>query len=460
MTDIKSTIEEPIVLGIVSLGCSKNLVESETILGNLAEQGFIITGEYSWADVIIVNTCGFLQSAQQEAAEIINQLCSLKYPGGKCRCLLVTGCWPQIEGQKILDRWQEVDGVIGVNDRDKIFKSIRKILADTSQPKVKAIRRTVQPVTLESQRLRLTPQHWCYLRISEGCSQRCSFCTIPKIRGKYRSKPSAQIIDEAKMMIDDGAREIILIGQETTNYGDDFGEKNGLAKLLRKLDKLPGIDWIRVMYTYPANFTDSSIRAIADLEHVVKYVDIPLQHINDKILKLMNRKNSRMETEILLEKLRKNIPEIAIRTTLITGFPGEREQEFVELEEFVRECRFEALGAFSFSPEPGTKAAKLPHQVDEVEKARRLDRIMKLQKKIAADKNRGHIGKRFEVYLEPTPARRKFIEARHSKQAPEVDSVTLVPKKDLPGKYSMPGSKLTVECNGVRGYDLLAKPIR
>jgi ribosomal protein S12 methylthiotransferase len=312
----------------------------------------------------------------------------------------------------------------------------------------------------ESQRLRLTPQHWCYLRISEGCSQRCSFCKIPDIRGSYRSKPMATILDEAKTMIADGVSEIILIGQETTNYGNDLGMKNGLAQLLRRLNKLPGIDWIRLMYTYPANFSDATIKAIADLEHVVKYVDIPLQHISDRILKRMGRRIDRDGTLRLMDKLRSWVPNITIRTTLIVGFPGETEAEFEELYEFVKKYQFDAMGAFAFSPEPGTPAAKLDGQIPEKVKLTRLDRLMKLQRKIAFEKAKSMIGKIFDVYIESVPANRKFIEARHAGQAPQVDPVTLISRKDLSAKFAIPGQKLKVQCTKSHGYDVIAKPIR
>ena len=448
-----------LTLAMISLGCPKNLVESESLLAKLTQLGFILTSNYEYAHVIIVNTCGFLQSAKQEAADIISQLSLLKFPNGQCQSLIVIGCWPQLDAKNIIKKFPKVDAAIGVNNTDDIIDTIIDSLTK-SKNKIALASRRVKPLPDESERFRLTPRHWCYLRISEGCSQQCSFCTIPKIRGKYRSKPIKQIIAEAKTMIDDGTKEIILIGQETTNYGYDINLNDGLAKLLKNLNKLNGLDWIRLMYTYPANFSDATIDAIANLDKLVKYVDIPLQHINDKILKLMTRKTDRKSIERLLEKLRAKIPNIAIRTTMIVGFPGETDKEFNELIEFVRNFEFDALGAFAFSPEPGTKAATLPNQVPEKIKQQRLDKLMSLQKKIAFKKAKSYINKTLSVYLEPTPTRRKYIQARHSKQAPEVDPITLIPKINLPEKYATPGTKLSVKCIATRGYDLIATPTK
>ncbi len=450
---------EPATIAMVSLGCPKNLVESETLLGELAQAGLAVTNDYAWADVLIVNTCGFLQSAQAEAAEVIDQLSQLKYPAGRCRCLIVMGCWSQIAGKEILSRWKEIDAAIGVNDRASIVPVIVKTLGEKPRRIVQTTQKYLA-MESESTRLRLTPQHWCYLRISEGCSQRCSFCRIPAIRGGYRSKPLATIIDEAKTMIADGTRELILIGQETTNYGSDLNLKDGLAQLLRRLNKLPGIDWIRLMYTYPANFTDATINAIAELEHVVKYVDIPLQHISENILNRMGRRIGKDDTLKLMEKLRTRIPNLNIRTTLIVGFPGETEQDFDELYNFVRDFKFQAMGAFAYSPEPGTKAAKLKDQIPQDIKLARLDRLMKLQRKIAFAHAKEKVGQKFDVYIEPTPAGRKYIIARNSHQAPQVDPVTLIPRDQLTTKFTRPGTKLTVQCTASRGYDLIAKPAK
>ncbi len=456
--NMADAVEAVRTVGLVSLGCPKNLVESETLLAGLAEAGYVVTGEYGAAEVLIVNTCGFLQSAQAEAGGVVAELARLKFPKGNCRCLIVMGCWSQIAGKEILAKWKAVDAVVGVNEKHKILGIIEAVLGGSKRRPALAGGRCL-PLASEEARLRLTPNHWCYLRISEGCSQRCTFCSIPDIRGRYRSKGFGTIIDEAKTMVADGAKEIILIGQETTNYGNDLGLKDGLARLLTRLDKIPGIDWIRLMYTYPANFTDATIRAIADLKHVVNYVDLPLQHISDRILKRMGRRIDRARTVELLHKLRSAVPGIAIRTTLIVGFPGETEEEFQELYDFVRDFEFDALGAFAYSPEPGTPAAKLSGQVPERTKLLRLDRLMKLQRRIAYAKARSWIGKRFDVYVEPTPGNKKMITARNGKQAPQVDPVTLISRDQLSPDSATPGTKLSVQCTATRGYDLIAEPI-
>jgi ribosomal protein S12 methylthiotransferase len=369
------------------------------------------------------------------------------------------GCWAQISGKEILARWKKIDAVVGVNDRADIVPIIIKALSEKPRRFIHTSQKWLDMVS-ESDRLRLTPQHWCYLRISEGCSQRCSFCKIPSIRGGYRSKPMATILNEAKTMIADGAKEIILIGQETTNYGNDLGIKNGLSQLLKRLNKLDGADWIRLMYTYPANFTDATIDAIAQLDHVVKYVDIPLQHISDNVLSQMGRRIGHDDTLRLMEKLRSRVHGITIRTTLIVGFPGETEQDFEELYNFVKEFKFQAMGAFAYSSEPGTKAAKLKDQLPQKIKLERLDRLMKLQRKIAFADAKNTIGKKFDVYIEPTPAGKKFVTARNAQQAPQVDPVTLIDRDQLSAKLTRPGTKLSVQCTGSRGYDLIAKPVR
>ena len=457
MVPIFEETTETVTVAMASLGCAKNLVESEVMLADLAMAGLTITGDYAQADVIVVNTCGFLQLAQQEAAETIRQLSGYKSPQGRCQCLVVAGCWSQIGAKDILERWPDVDVVIGVNDRRRLVQAIAETLS--GKKRTVHVRRQADSMPTESTRFRLTPAHWAYLRISEGCSQKCSFCTIPRIRGPYRSKSPDQIVREARQLVETGVKELVLIGQETTNYGRDAGLKGGLAKLLKRLNRVSGLDWIRLMYTYPANFEPSTIAAIADLEHVVKYVDIPLQHINDRILKLMNRQVDRATVEKLLDEIRKRIPEVAIRTTMIVGYPSETEDEFRELVQFVKDFEFDALGAFVFSPEPGTKAARMKDQLDERIKRRRADILMRTQRSVVRRTLGKWIGRTLDVYVEPTDNRRASLIARHSRQAPEVDAVTLIPKQSLGRRVSAgPGDKLQVKCIATRGYDLVAEP--
>lgn len=453
---VEAVPESPTV-ALASLGCAKNLVESEVLLADLATAGFILTADASDADAIVVNTCGFLQSAQAEAAETIEQLQQYKNPRfGRCRCLVVAGCWAQIAADEIFKRFTGVDLVIGVNNRADMAESILKILHAPKRTTLTSA--VVGAMADEATRFRLTPEHWAYLRISEGCSQGCSFCSIPIIRGRYRSKASEQALREARQLIESGAEEIVLIGQETTIYGHDFDRKYGLADLLAELNELPGLDWLRLMYTYPGSFDDRTIDALATLPTMVKYIDMPLQHINDRVLKHMRRKNTGDDVRRLLTKLRERVPTLALRTTVIVGYPTETEAEFTELLEFVREFEFDALGAFAYSPEPGTLAAKDPNQIADEVKQDRLHRIMSLQKDIARKKSAARVGTTFEVRIEPEK-RNGCLVTRHSQQAPEVDPVTLVKLPHRCPLSTLPGDKLTVKCTGVRGYDLLAEPV-
>jgi len=443
---------------LVSLGCAKNLVESEVMLADLALAGAALTGDYADADVLIVNTCGFLQLAQREAADTIDELTAYKAPAGRCRCLVVAGCWSQIASAEILARWPAVDLVIGVNDRRRLVGAVGRVLGRDGCRVTRVSTRTGR-LPREATRLRLTPRHWAYLRISEGCSQGCSFCTIPRIRGRHRSKPEGQVLAEARALVEDGAHELVLIGQETTSYGRDLGRGRNLARLLDRLNQVPGLDWIRLMYAYPAHFSTAVMDAIARLDHVVKYVDMPLQHISDPVLARMNRGVTRSATEALLGKLRDRVPGLVLRTTMMVGFPGETEAEFRELIEFVKAFPFDALGAFVFSPEPGTKAARLPGQVDEATKQARLDELMRTQQRIAFRRAKAWVGRRFDVYVEGPADRPGWLVARHSGQGPEVDPVTLVGPARGRRLSAGPGDRLRVQCTAIRGYDLVALPL-
>ncbi len=454
--EIEQADEHQAVVAIASLGCAKNLVESEVLLADLAEAGCVVTGDYSEADIIVVNTCGFLKSAQNEAADTIDELVKLKVPEGQCQCLVVAGCWSQIAADEICQRWAEVDAVIGVNDRQRLVEVVEQALSGGGR--TVAVSRRADTIRDESTRFRMTPEHWAYLRVSEGCSQRCTFCKIPQIRGGYRSKPLDAIVAEAEQLVASGVKELVLIGQETTGYGRDIGVKNGLATLLEKVNGVGELDWIRLMYTYPGNFDDSAISAIADLEKVVKYIDMPLQHINDRILEAMGRGTTRAVTEQLLTKLRDRVDDIALRTTMIVGFPTERDDEFNELLRFVRDFEFEALGAFAYSPEPGTIAESMEGQIDEQVKAERLDRLMRAQHAIAKRKVKAWLGKTFSVYVEGERFDRKYAIARHAQQAPEVDSATLISHADLKRVSAGSGTKLTVKCTRTLDYDLVARP--
>jgi len=449
---------EPPRVSLVSLGCAKNLVDSEKILAQLAEVGCLIAADPADADVIVVNTCGFLQAAKAEAIETLAALQRLKARDPAKR-IVVAGCLVQREQRRLYEDVPYVDALVGVHGRDRIAETVRRILGASRcrRPGPIAELPALDPAADWSDRgrLRLTPRHYAYLRISEGCDQHCTFCTIPAIRGPLRSKRPDEVLAEAAELVRDGAFELVLIGQDTTAYGRDIGYGPGLAGLLRELDRLAGVGWIRLMYTYPRAFDEAVIEALAECERVVKYVDIPLQHVNDRILRRMGRRTTRRQIERLLDRLRSAVPGIAIRTTFIVGFPGESETEFAELLAFVQQQRFEAVGAFAFSREPGTPAARMRRQLDESVKQRRLERLMLAQQDIAFQAAREKAGREFCVLVDAPAQRAGWYKARHSGQAPEVDGVTLVRSR----RRLEPGRRLKVRCIGSEGYDLVAEPL-
>jgi len=456
-------LRNPIKVAFVALGCVKNLVDSEKMLGQLAESGAIITADEDDADVIVINTCGFLQASRIEAHQEIKRAIRRKRRG-RCKRVVVAGCLVQRDGEKLLEAIPGIDSLVGVHQRDDVVRAaLRPLPGRTGKHKRSARNaRDATPdlflgdyhpyVALDTARLRLTPRHYTYLRISEGCDQKCTFCTIPAIRGSMHSKPPEIILAEASELIADGAVELNLIGQDTTSYGQDIGYKPGLAGLLRELNCLDGLRWIRLLYAYPSGFTDDMIEAVADCDRVVKYIDLPLQHISDRILKAMRRQVTRAETEMLLQKLRDRIPGIAIRTTLIAGFPGETEPEFDELLAFIREFRFAALGVFPFSPEVDTPAGRMKTQLPDDIKQARTNGIMEAQQAIAFEQAANQEGRFFEVLIDQEISDGQFV-GRHAGQAPDVDAVTYVLSDGVRS-----GEFIQVVCEGSQDYDLIARP--
>lgn len=439
--------ESPPVVGFVALGCAKNLVDSERMLGQITESGAILSDE-SAADTIVVNTCGFLDSSRQEALEILRGLAERKRRG-EIRRLVVVGCLVQRDGEGLRDAIPEIDALVGVNNRADVVRAVWP-QRDRS-PELFLGPYRPQPWS-DRGRLRLTPAHYAYVRISEGCDQRCTFCMIPAIRGPLHCKAPDELAAECREMIAAGARELILIGQDTTSYGADIGYEPGLAGLLRHLDRAcDGARWLRLMYAYPSVFSDAMIDAIAECGRVVKYVDLPLQHINDRVLRAMGRRVTRQQTETLLAKLRQRIPGVTIRTTFIVGFPGETEAEFGELLSFVRDFGFDAVGAFRYSREPGTPAERMNEQLDETVKQERYARLMQIQQEVAFAAARRRVGQQFEVVVDECSDERCV--ARHAGQAPEVDAVCLV----QPGVFG-PGECLPVHCVDTAGYDQVVEP--
>jgi ribosomal protein S12 methylthiotransferase len=482
-------------VAFVSLGCPKNLVDSEKMLGLLVQDGIIPTADESDADAIVINTCGFLEASKVESVDEINRAVELK-KAGSCKRIIVAGCLVQRHRAKMLEWCPDIDAMIGVFDRDRIVEAVRgekpnqnDIGSDLPLYSSIASNATLAKKARhigandaenrgyfesDSARLRLTPRHYAYLRISEGCNQNCAFCTIPSIRGKMRSKPVDRIVAEARELFEDGAFELNLIGQDTTSYGSDIGYDAGLVGMLTALNgeaSLRGGAWVRLMYAYPSCFTDAMIDAIAKLPNVLKYIDMPLQHINDRVLDRMKRKTSRKLIETLLAKLRKRVPGIAIRTTFISGFPGETKAEHNELVAFVRGFGFDAMGVFPYSPEPGTPAGTLHANggaIDETVIAQRVEELMLTQQDLAfaANKKKAEDGFEFDVLIDSALQTKgkattgvskggKLYAGRSSQQAPQVDSATYVQSK---AKLS-PGEVVRCKVTDADGYDLVAQPV-
>jgi ribosomal protein S12 methylthiotransferase len=461
-------------IAFVSLGCPKNLVDSERMLGLLANDGLVVTPDAEDADAIIINTCGFLEASKVESMGEIHRAIKLK-EDGKCRRVVVAGCLVQRHKTGLLAEAPGIDRLVGVFDREHIVEAVRgngeagrdghflgkyhdlsRRLADEAgiSASAKQTKTSRLPVFEDDRgRLRLTPRHYAFLRVSEGCNQGCAFCTIPSIRGPMRSKPAEHILAEARELAADGAVELNLIGQDTTSYGTDIGYGPGLAGLLKTLNKeLTDVHWLRLMYAYPSCFTDEMIRALAECDRVTKYIDMPLQHINDRMLTSMKRRVSRRQIETLLEKLRKWVPGIAIRTTFIAGAPGETDAEHRELVEFVRDFGFDMMGVFPFSAEPGTPMGKMDGQVPEEVKKSRLDELMTTQQKIAFANAREKVGQSIEVLIDrPGDKKGRWI-GRTGGQAPEIDSVTCVVGPELHA-----GKLVSTKVSGSDGYDLIAE---
>jgi ribosomal protein S12 methylthiotransferase len=446
----------------VSLGCPKNLVDSERMLGKLAQAGFALTPEADGADVVVVNTCGFIEPARQESLAVINEMLDLKKQGrvGK---VVVAGCLAERKKDELLQIVPGVDHIVGVFGREEIADVVQKALTGTKHRRgadadeQRSLFRPAPVRALEdTARLRITPRHYAYLKISEGCDRLCTFCAIPGMRGKHVTKPIEQVLAEARELADDGVRELILVAQDTTYYGLDLYGKTRLAELLRELDQVDGLDWIRVLYAYPMYFTDELIHVLAGAERIVPYLDIPLQHINDRMLRLMARRVNRRETEELLAKLRGAIPNLALRTTFIVGFPGETEAEFEELTEFVQEAAFERAGVFAYSFEPDTPAARLDGRLPEELKEERRGRLMEVQQEIAFLWSQSRVGAELDVLIDgPDPEMPNYARGRCYADSPDIDGTVRVKGKGL-----HPGDLIRVKVTGADGYDLAARALK
>jgi ribosomal protein S12 methylthiotransferase len=435
----------------VSLGCPKNLVDSERMLGKLAQDGYTLVPDAAGADVVVVNTCGFIEPARQESLGVIREMLALKEQG-KVGAVVVAGCLAERKKDELLNDVPGVDSIVGVFGREEISQVVDRAVAHRAEQ-----RSLFRPAPVRAQedtaRLRITPRHYAYLKISEGCDRTCTFCAIPGMRGKHVTKPIEEVIREARELAADGVRELILVAQDTTYYGLDLYGRVRLAELLRELDKIDGIEWIRVLYAYPIFFTDELIETLATAEKIIPYIDLPLQHISDRVLKRMQRRVRRQEIEDLLAKLRDALPKLTLRTTFIVGFPGETDAEFEELLAYVQAARFERLGVFPYSYEPGTPAVKLDGHLPEEVKLQRRDRIMEAQQRFALTLSREQVGKTLEAIIDgPDPEVPNHLLARGHADAPDIDCLVRVKGKSL-----RPGDLVEVKITAADGYDLVGR---
>ncbi|HJD47154.1 MAG TPA: 30S ribosomal protein S12 methylthiotransferase RimO [Candidatus Mediterraneibacter norfolkensis] len=433
----------------ISLGCDKNLVDTEVMLGLLASRGYEMTDDETQADIIVINTCCFIHDAKEESIQNILEMAEYKKEG-KVKALIVTGCLAERYRQDILDEIPEVDEVLGTTAYDKILDAVDRAL----EGKHSVILSELDALPLpETKRLVTTGGHFAYLKIAEGCDKHCTYCIIPKIRGNFRSVPMERLIREAQELADQGVKELILVAQETTLYGKDlYGEKS-LHRLLRELCRISGIRWIRILYCYPEEITDELIQVVKEEEKVCNYLDLPIQHASDEILKRMGRRTTKQELKDIIGKLRREIPDICLRTTLITGFPGETEEQHEELAEFVDEMEFDRLGVFTYSPEEGTPAASMPDQIDEEIKEERQAELMELQQEIAFDNAESMIGKEVLVMIEGKVADENAYVGRTYRDAPNVDGLIFINTDE----ELLSGDFARVKVTGALEYDLIGE---
>lgn len=434
-------------VGMVSLGCPKNQVDAELMLSRLHDAGYYITNDESSADVVIVNTCGFIDDAKKEAIENILELAALKNEG-KIKGIVVTGCLAERFRDEVQNELPEIDVVLGIGENNNICEAVEAALGGGHYSRFS----DKLNLCMEGGRVLTTPKYTAYLRTSDGCDNCCTYCTIPKIRGRFRSRKMEDIIDEAKNLAARGVKEIILIAQDTTNYGSDLYGEPKLAELLDELCKVDGIAWIRMLYTYPDLISDKLLDTMAKQSKVLNYLDIPLQHCNGDILKAMNRTGNRESLTALMSHIREKLPDVVIRTTFITGFPGETEEQFNELCEFVNDVKFDRLGCFAYSAEEGTIAAAMDGQIEDSVKARRAEVIMDAQRRIVDEKNQSRIGETVTVLVEGYDDYIKCWYGRSEGDAPDIDAKVFFATN---GKKLNIGDFVPVEINDTIEYDLL-----
>lgn len=433
----------------ISLGCDKNLVDSEVMLGLINQKGYIITNDENEADIIVVNTCCFINDAKEESINTILEMAELKKTAN-LKALIVTGCLAQRYKKEIQDEIKEVDAVVGTSSYENIVRVIEEALEGKVSESFEDI--DVSP-EVESKRVLTTGGYYSYLKIAEGCDKHCTYCIIPKIRGKFRSVPMERLLAEARSLAEQGVKELMLVAQETTLYGVDlYGEKS-LHKLLEELCKIDGIEWIRILYCYPEEITDDLIQVMKEEDKICNYLDMPIQHASDNILRRMGRRTNRQELIDIVTKLRREIPDISLRTTLITGFPGETKEDHEQLLEFVDQMEFDRLGVFTYSPEEDTPAASMAEQIEEEVKEERKDEIMSLQQEIAFERAEKMVGRTLKVMIEGRLPEDNVYIGRTYMDAPNIDGYIFVNAEH----EFMSGDFVTVKVTGAKDYDLTAE---
>jgi ribosomal protein S12 methylthiotransferase len=463
-------------IGMISLGCPKNLVDSEVMLGLAQQAGHQLTRDAADADVLVVNTCAFIDKAKQESIDAILEMAEHKKTGA-CRTLVVTGCMAERYRDELKAQIPEIDVVLGTGEVPQIVNAIGIRDSQSAVRMVPLLRSNGEPVNTgarvadsgprdlptyiydaETPRLLATPRHYAYIKIAEGCDYKCAFCIIPKLRGQYRSRPADSIVREARALAERGVKELLLISQDTSFYGIDQGERGALARLLRDLNRVDGLEWVRMLYLYPTTIGDDVLDAMAESEKVCKYVDLPLQHAADPVLQRMKRPGTRAGYEKLLARVRARVPGVALRTTFIVGFPGETEADFDELQSFVRAVEFDHVGAFTYSHEEGTSAHGLVDDVPAKLKRKRQAALMSTQRRIVASAQKRRIGQTLRLVIDGPAAEHELVlRGRLAGQAPDIDPLVYLTECD-PSEFTA-GQFVDVEITGSRGYDLLARPL-
>jgi len=442
-------------VGFISLGCPKNLVDSEVMMGQLKQNGYEITADAAEADTVVVNTCGFIESAKQESIETILEAARLK-TAGKATRLIVAGCLVERYRDELKAEMPEVDAFIGTSQINDILAVCDPGTNTRSLPVVSLGNQSATYLYDESTpRVLATPSHYAFIKIAEGCDRPCAFCFIPQMRGHFRSRRFGSIVAEAHQLAEEGVKELILVAQDSSRYGEDLGKQDALSQLMRELSHTDGIEWVRVMYTYPTHISDAFLDVMAEEPKAVKYLDIPLQHASQNVLKLMKRGGNRASLERLIERVRRRVPGIAVRTTFITGFPGETEADFQELLAFIKQVEFDRVGVFTYSDEEGTPAYDLSNKVEPKVAKKRRDRLMKAQAKISLRRNQAKVGEVFQVLFEGESTESDLLwQGRLETQAPDIDGCILI--SDAPeGFIPQPGELVNVLITEAQEYDLV-----